>query len=50
MNPAPSSFRLPGLPKNFVYTGIALLGSRIVASWEEQDSWAVGAAGFVLVP
>lgn len=42
-------FTLPPLPQNFVYTGIAILGERIIASWEEQDSWAVGAAGFVVI-
>lgn len=42
-------FTLPSLPQNFVYTGVAILGERIIASWEEQDSWAVGAAGFVVI-
>ncbi len=42
-------FNLPSLPQNFVYTGIALVGERIIATWEEQDSWAVGSAGFVVI-
>jgi hypothetical protein len=50
IDPAIVPFRLPPLPKKFAYTGIAILGGHYVASWEEQDSWAVGAAGFVLVP
>ena len=38
---------------SFVYTGVALLGNGpdifLVASWEEQKNWNVGAAGFLLV-
>lgn len=40
---------LPLLPDGFVYTGIALIGKTAVALWEEQDGWAVGSAGFLLV-
>ncbi|MCL1928602.1 MAG: hypothetical protein FWG07_07405 [Treponema sp.] len=39
--------------ENFVYTGVALLGDGsnifLVASWEEQKDWNVGAAGFLLL-
>jgi hypothetical protein len=43
-------FRLPPLgSENFVYTGIALAGKDIlIASWEEQSEWNVGAAGFLV--
>jgi len=34
----------------FVYTGVALAGKNLlVASWEEQADWSVGAAGFLLL-
>ncbi|MFA6508089.1 MAG: hypothetical protein WCT14_18445 [Treponemataceae bacterium] len=40
---------LPALPENFVYTGIAAANKTLVVVWEEQDGWAVGSAGFLLV-
>jgi hypothetical protein len=40
---------LPLLPEGFVYTGAGLLGGTILGTWEEQDAWNVGAAGFVLI-
>jgi hypothetical protein len=51
---------LPPLPEGFVYTGAGVFPAAknppsdgspmaILASWEEQDGWNVGAAGFVLV-
>lgn len=43
------SFMLPELPKDFSYTDIALTGNTIIASWEEQKFFEVGAAGFVLI-
>lgn len=42
------TFTLPSLPENYVYTTILLLGSTMIVSWEEQKSWAVGAAGLLL--
>lgn len=40
-------------PGSFVYTGVALLGDGprlfIVASWEEQRDWNIGAAGFLML-
>lgn len=42
-------FSLPALPQGFVYSGIALLGNVLLASWEEQRDAAVGAAGFMVV-
>jgi hypothetical protein len=42
-------FRLPPMGGSFVYTGIALVGKDIlIASWEEQAEWNVGAAGFLI--
>lgn len=41
--------RLPALPENFAYTGIAAVNKTLVALWEEQDGWAVGSSGFLLV-
>ena len=41
------NFSLPVLPEGFVYTGIALLGDVLVASWEEQQGAGIGAAGFM---
>ncbi len=44
-----SMFNLPKLPADFFYTGIVLLNNTIIASWEEQQSYGIGAAGFVLI-
>lgn len=41
--------RLPVLPEGYAYTGLASTGNLLVAAWEEQDGWAVGAAGFVII-
>jgi hypothetical protein len=52
--PGIQGFTLPPLPQGFVYTGVALLtletpsGTAVLGTWEEQDGWNVGAAGFVL--
>jgi len=40
---------LPPLPAGFTYTGAGLLGDTVLGTWEEQDAWNVGAAGFVLI-
>ena len=40
---------LPQLPENFAYTGIALCGQTIVAVWEEQEEYNIGAAGFMVL-
>ena len=42
-------FSLPPMPVGFVYTGIALAGNTIIASWEEQDGYSIGAAGFMML-
>ena len=41
-------FSLPALPQGFAYTGIALLGDIVLATWEEQQGAGIGAAGFML--
>jgi len=41
--------RLPPLPEGFVYTGIGIIGGSLFASWEEQDNFYVGAAGFMVI-
>ena len=40
---------LPQLPENFIYTGIALCGQTIIAVWEEQEDYNIGAAGFMVL-
>jgi hypothetical protein len=42
-------FSLPSLPEGFVYTGIGLCGDTVFASWEEQDEYSIGAAGFMVI-
>jgi hypothetical protein len=42
-------FSLPPLPEGFVYTGIGLCGDTVFASWEEQDEYSIGAAGFMVI-
>ena len=42
-------FSLPPLPEGFVYTGIALTKDTVFASWEEQDGYSIGAAGFMVL-
>ncbi|MDR1143927.1 MAG: hypothetical protein LBK77_06900 [Spirochaetaceae bacterium] len=45
-------FTLPALPAgrpDFRYTHIAAAGNVLVVSWEEQENWTVGAAGFLLL-
>jgi len=41
--------RFPALHEGFYYTGLAVAGNVYLATWEEQDGWAVGAAGFVVL-
>ena len=42
-------FSLPPLPAGFVYTGIGMVAGTIIASWEEQDEYSTGAAGFMVI-
>jgi hypothetical protein len=43
------AFFLPPLQEGFVYTGVVPLGNILVASWEEQQGFSVGAAGFMVI-
>jgi hypothetical protein len=43
------SFSLPSLPEGFVYTRIGVTSAVVIAAWEEQESWQVGAAGFLVI-
>lgn len=38
----------PAPSQGFAYTGLCVSGDLLVASWEEQDSWSVGAAGYLV--
>ncbi len=38
---------LPELPEGFVYTGIAVSDQTLIASWEEQENFYIGASGFM---
>jgi hypothetical protein len=40
---------LPQLPEGFVYTGVAHVGDSLFASWEEQENFYIGAAGFLVM-
>ncbi|MCL2801630.1 MAG: hypothetical protein FWD28_07740 [Treponema sp.] len=40
---------LPPLPAGFFYTGIGRVGNSLFASWEEQEDYSIGAAGFVVI-
>jgi hypothetical protein len=43
------SFTLPPLPEHFAYTGIGLAGNTLIAAWEEQEDYNIGAAGFMAI-
>jgi hypothetical protein len=42
-------FTLPALPQGFVYTGVGLVGNTLIATWEEQEEFAIGAAGIMVM-
>ncbi|MDR0602259.1 MAG: hypothetical protein LBG42_07740 [Treponema sp.] len=42
-------YSLPPLPEGFVYTGAGMDGDTLFASWEEQQDYNIGAAGFMAV-
>jgi hypothetical protein len=42
-------FYLPDLPDGFVYTGVVKVGDTLIAFWEEQDNFFIGAAGFMVL-
>jgi hypothetical protein len=35
--------------EGFCYTGIGMCGDTIFASWEEQEEYSIGAAGFMVI-
>jgi hypothetical protein len=45
----PEHFSLPPLPDGFFYTGTGTAGGSVVAFWEEQEDFNIGAAGFVVI-
>jgi len=45
-NPHPS---LPQLPDGFFYTETEEIGDSVFASWEEQQDYSIGAAGFMIM-
>jgi hypothetical protein len=48
-NPSTRRFSLPALPEGFVYIGIGMIADTVFASWEEQEDYSIGAAGFMVV-
>ena len=48
-----TALHIDNTAESFTYTGVALLGDDpgifLIASWEEQKNWNVGAAGFLLL-
>jgi hypothetical protein len=48
-NAAAKPLALPELPESFVYSGIALCGQTLIAAWEEQEHYNIGAAGFMVI-
>jgi hypothetical protein len=40
-------FSLPPLPEGFVYTGLGMVGTALIAPWEERQEGSTGAAGFM---
>ena len=46
---APQPLTLPPLPPGFAYTAAALCGNTLIAAWEEQEGYSIGAAGFMVI-
>jgi hypothetical protein len=42
-------FSLPALSEGFAYTRLAFSGDVLLAAWEEQQDWNLGAAGFMII-
>ena len=40
---------LPGLPEGFAYTRLGAADTVLLAAWEEQLEWNIGAAGFMVI-
>jgi hypothetical protein len=47
--PRPQRLSLPALPAGFAYTAAALCGDTLIAAWEEQEGFSIGAAGFMAI-
>ena len=45
----PRSFSLPSLPDGYIYTWIGMVADSLFASWEEQEEYNIGAAGFMVI-
>jgi hypothetical protein len=45
----PRPLTLPPLPSGFAYTAAALVGDTLIAAWEEQEGYSIGAAGFMVI-
>lgn len=41
------AFRLPRLPRGWVYTSFAVSGATLAAAWEETDFYETGRSGFI---
>jgi hypothetical protein len=48
-DPSVRRFSLPSLPEGFVYTGLSMIAGAVFASWEEQEGYSIGAAGFMAI-
>lgn len=44
-----SKYSLPELPNGYFYTGIKYVGDSLFVSWEEQQDYSIGAAGFMVI-
>lgn len=45
-----NTYILPNLPQNFVYKYFAIYDDVLLASWEEEDFYECGKAGFITIP
>ncbi len=43
------AFRLPKLPKNYIYSSFCVSGGFMIVSWEESDFYKTGRSGFLVV-
>jgi hypothetical protein len=46
--PGETAAGTPPLPEQFVYTHTGRLGDLVIAAWEEQDQYSIGASGFMV--
>jgi hypothetical protein len=47
--PSVRRFSLPALPEGFVYTGVGMIAGAVFASWEEEEGYSIGTAGFMVI-